>query len=115
MIDKCHTTFTWTGTVGFEAAMIGRAVIAEEGAYYLIDDAFLVMRSLADIDAMPARIRAFRAPGDLQDLQRRLVRNLLRATVPGSYMAFRDFHPDDAAAVAATASLVDSFKAYQER
>jgi len=112
MIDKCHTTFTWTGTVGFEAAMIGRAVIAEEGAYYLIDDAFLVMRSLADIDAMPARIRAFRAPNDLQDLQRRLVRILLRATVPGSYMAFRDFHPDDAAAVAATASLVDSFNRY---
>lgn len=82
LIEKCQYTFTWTGTVGFQAAMAGRCAIVAD-PYYTVRSHFLVIKSLDDIAGLPERMAAFRAPGDLKAVQRAIMQKLLAASVPG--------------------------------
>jgi len=59
LIQNCKATFTWTGTVGLQAAIAGRCAVVESGAYYIVDGLFLVMKGLEDLDDLPSRIREF--------------------------------------------------------
>ena len=112
MIRECQSTFTWTGTVGFEAAMLGRAVMAAAGAYYLVDDAFFVVRTMDDLASLPGRISRFTPPADLRAHQDKLVRHLMRSTVPGGYMGWRGFSTQNMTEDDPTMTLVESFNRY---
>jgi hypothetical protein len=114
MIRECHATFAWTGTVGFEAAMLGRAVMAADGAYYLVDDAFYVVRGMDDIASLPDRISRFVPPADLRAHQEQLVRHLLRSTVAGGYMGWRGFSGKTTSGDPTT-RLVESFDQFLPR
>jgi hypothetical protein len=112
MIESCAATFTWTGTVGLQAALAGRCAIIEAGAYYRVDGLFVVLDGLADVDALPERIAGFTPSLDLPAARRVLVRHILRASADGSHMSWRDFSALDPAAVAKTRTLIESLNAY---
>jgi len=111
LIERCATTLTWTGTVGFQAALEGRTTIVADGAYYALDDAVIRMTS-QNIDELPSAVSAFTHKTTVRDRQRALVRHLLRCTVPGDYMSWRRFNPADAGRVDRTALLIESLNRY---
>lgn len=94
LVAESHATFTWTGTVGLQASMAGKCPVVVDPTY-LIPGAFIQIRSLADIAALPERVREFRPPADLEALRRQTARHVLRAFVPGS-MRWQEFRKDPA-------------------
>jgi hypothetical protein len=111
LVQSCHATFTYTGTVGFQAAMAGRYAIVSENAYYAYDESpFLLLREPADVERLPERLAAVRMP-DVEAARRKLARHVLRASAPGRH-TWRGFSPADPKAVEATQSLVESLNAY---
>jgi hypothetical protein len=118
LIHHCQATFTWTGNIGLQAALAGRCAIAAEGAFYLTtpEDPFVVVRTMPDLEALPAQIAAFEPAGDLAGLRRRLVRHVLRACTPGEYYtSWRRFSPKRDAQVRRVAPLIASFNEYVPR
>ncbi|HYC71311.1 MAG TPA: hypothetical protein VEB66_08905 [Opitutaceae bacterium] len=113
LIDYCHTTFTWTGTIGLQAALKGRCSIVVQPIYYTADR-FLKINRLADIDALPARIAAWRPPAQLDAANRALVAHLLRACAPGHY-GHLAFDPREPAKVHRLAPLLQSLNTYLPR
>jgi hypothetical protein len=112
LIKLCKATFTWTGTVGFQAAMAGRCAVVEEGAYYFVPGrGFVVMTGLDDVDNLPKRIDSWNPPKDLAEHRRVLVRHILRASVPGDYLSWRSFSATDEQRQRVQ-SLVDSMNRY---
>ena len=112
LVANCGATFTWTGTVGLQAAFAGRCAVVEADAYYVVDGLFVTFRRALDIDGLPLRVAQFALPVSLDDARRALARHLLRATVPGDYLSWRDFSPSDPSHVARVASLVESLNTY---
>jgi hypothetical protein len=112
LIDQCAGTFTWTGTVGFQAALAGQCAAIESGAYYLLEDYFVVIRSRSDLDELPRRIHEFSRPHDLTNTRRVLVRHLLRSSAPGDYSSWQRFSERDPNCLARVESLVHSMNQY---
>ena len=92
LIRESAATFTWTGTIGLQASMAGKCPVVVDPTY-LIPGAFIQIRTLDDLAELPARIRAFRPPRDLDALRRQTARFVLRAWVPGA-MRFLEFKQD---------------------
>jgi hypothetical protein len=110
LVQNCHATFTYTGTVGFQAAMAGRCAVVAEGTYYVTGESFIQLRSPEDVDALPARLAAFTNPNP--DARRReLARHMLRASALGRH-TWRGFDPQSAAMVADAASLVQTLNTH---
>jgi hypothetical protein len=114
LIAECGVSVTFTGTIGFQAALAGRCSVVT-GPYYADQEHYIHVRAFAEIGGIVERIRQWRPPADLPAAQRAMVRHLARASVPGDYFTWRDFDPDDPAARAAVESLVASFNRYLPR
>jgi hypothetical protein len=111
MIENCKTTFTWTGTVGLQAAIAGKCAVVTSGAYYAQDGLFTLFNSLSDIDSLPERIDSFELPLDLHDTQRRLVSYVLSSCMPG-VRTYRGFSPNDPTHIEKTQPLIESLNRY---
>jgi len=112
MIDACKTTFTWTGTVGLQAAMSGRCPVIESGAYYNVAGLFVVLRGLEDIESLPWRIESFEPALPLPEARRALVRHLLRSTAPGAYLSWNRFSGKDPRAVGRAETVIASLNRF---
>jgi hypothetical protein len=112
LIDQCRATFTWTGTVGLQAAIAGRCAVAESSAYYVVDGLFLGLTNPADTDDLPRRIELFKPALPLAQARRALARHLLRSTVPGVYLSWRGFSPRDPERVRRAETVVESLNRY---
>lgn len=110
LIDRCKTTLTLTGTVGFEAMMAGRCAVVAASAYYVADPYFVTLDSLAGISDLPGRIERFQMPRDLVAARRAVMHRLLRSCVPGQ-LSWLKWSPDGATARTAD-SLIESLNAY---
>lgn len=82
LIDRCHATFTWTGTVGLQAAMAGRCAVVDESAYYFAEGLFVGVKDAGELGDVPRKIRDFVAPLALAEARREIARRLLRSSVP---------------------------------
>jgi hypothetical protein len=111
LIEACKTTFSWTGTVAFEAAVAGRCAVVARGAYYTLPGYFVELSTLADIDSLPERIEAFAPPADPESQRRALVRHALRCCVPGNADLAEDFRRRRPGRVERAAPTVQSINA----
>ena len=112
LVDQCGSTFTWTGTVGLQAAMAGRCAVVDTSAYYFVDGLFVDMAGASDIDRLPERIAAFSLPMPLAEARRALARHFLRSTVPGAYLSWKGFSASDPERVRSTETIVASLNRY---
>jgi hypothetical protein len=115
LVQNCHATFTYTGTVGLQAAMAGRCAVVAAGAYYAYPGGpFIILESPAEIDRLPERIAAAGPAPDPAIALRYLARHVLRACVPGVH-TWRGFSPRDDQQVRQTEPLIDSLNEYLPR
>lgn len=100
LLGLVGTNFTCTGTLGLQAALAGLKSVVTE-SYYSNDQDFIVFRSRAEVDSLPARVaQADYRDVPLADRQRRLISEILRGSFDGDFFSFKQF---DARAPAASA------------
>lgn len=90
-------TFTCTGTLAMQSAMLGLTPIATP-SYCSTEEDFVLLKSRADAVRMPEIVAAF-APGTTpEERQERLAAKLYRSSFPGDYMTVVGFraHSDHA-------------------
>jgi len=114
LIEQCDVSVTFTGTIGFQAALAGRcSVVTEPG--YATNEHFLHVRSVGEIDGIVDRIAKWRPPADLDGARRAIVRNMVAAGAPGDYFTWKGFDPRNEAARESVKSLVRSLNQYLPR
>lgn len=114
LIQHCGVSVTFTGTIGFQAALAGlRSVVAEP--YYATERHFLQVRNAGEIDSLPARLAHWHVPDDLATTRREIIRHLLAIGAEGDYFGWRKFDREDEAARASAASLIRSLNAHLPR
>ena len=84
LIYNCKSTFTWTGTIGMQAAMYGRCSVIAKNMYYSTDRDFIEISSIKDIDDLPKRIEEFQLPTDIRQVQERIAHRIASTCVPGT-------------------------------
>ena len=93
LLDHADVVLTWTGSVGFEAAIRELPLVTFGKAYYDTNDAFLALDNPADLDKLPEICRRatikFQQAGNARQPET-LVREMLRGLLPG-YVFTVDF------------------------
>ena len=112
LIHECATTFAWTGTVGFQAALAGRCAVVAGSAYYYVEGLFIPVWSLDDIDDLAASIASFEPSFPLPEARRALMKRVLSSSAAGVYSTWRGFSPRDPDDVRLIESLIDSYNRY---
>ena len=111
MIERCDISVTFTGTVGFQAALAGLCSIVSE-PYYADEEHFLHVRSFGEIEGIVDRLKQWRRPEDLEARRLLIVRKLAAAGMQGDYFTWKNFDPQDEAARTRLKSLVRSLNQY---
>lgn len=111
LIAKCAVSVTFTGTIGFQAALAGLCSIATE-PYYATEPHFLHIRNSADIDSLVDKLEQWRFSDDLARIRFEIMHHLASISVEGDYFGWRKFDPGSAAARASAETLVRSLNAY---
>jgi hypothetical protein len=88
LIENCKTTFTWTGTIGMQAAMYGRCSIISRSMYYSTQQDFVMINSLNDIHDLPKLIEKFELSTDLQHVQTRIAYQIASTCIRGDMSCF---------------------------
>jgi hypothetical protein len=114
LIAECGVSVTFTGTIGFQAALAGLCSVVTE-PYYADEPHYLHVRRFSDIDGVAQRIATWRPPADMAAARLAMVRHLARGSVPGDYFTWRNFDPDDSEARRSVQTLVDSLNTYLPR
>jgi len=107
LIDKCAVSVTFTGTIGFQAALAGLCSVTTD-AYYATDAEFLHIRNASEIAGLVDRIRQWPPNRDARALRRTIMRQLASISITGDYFTWRRFDASDEAACKAVAPLVRS-------
>jgi hypothetical protein len=92
VLNECGVSFTCTGTLGMQAALIGKKSITTQ-CYYTTPDDFILFTSRADVASLPARVEATDVPADISHRQRRIITNLLRGSFASDFFSFQGFDP----------------------
>lgn len=90
-------TFTCTGTLAMQSAMLGLTAIATE-SYCSTDEDFVLLRQRADAARLPEMVAAFRNDSSAEERQARIAAKLRRSSFAGDYMTVVGFraHSDHA-------------------
>ncbi|VIO77494.1 hypothetical protein [Bradyrhizobium ivorense] len=111
LIGKCAVSVTFTGTIGFQAALAGLCSVATE-PYYATEQHFLHIRDVDEIESLPEKLARWQVPGDLAATQREIMRHLAAVSVEGDYFGWRNFDPENEAARKSVEPLARSLNAY---
>jgi hypothetical protein len=111
LIEQCSISVTFTGTVGFQAALSGLCSVVTE-PYYATERHFLHIRSFEEIGSLVDRLKQWRPPDDLVAARREIVRHMVAISVEGDYFTWQKFDPENQAARGAVESLVHSLNRY---
>lgn len=114
MIEKCAVSVTFTGTIGFQAALAGLCSIVTE-PYYSTKKYFVHIRNREEMRTLIDQLRQWRPPEDLAAARREIVRHLASISVEGDYFGWRNFDPENLAAREAVEPLVRSLNAHLPR
>ena len=111
LIEKCAVSLTFTGTIGFQAALAGLCSIATD-PYYATEEHFLHVRDVEEIDGLVDRLKRWRSPDDMVAARREIMRHLASVSVEGDYFGWRKFDPENHAACEAVEPLARSLNVY---
>ena len=114
LISKCAISVTFTGTIGFQAALYGLCSVVSE-PYYAMERHFLHIRNAGEIEGLVERLKQWRPPEDMVAARREMVRYLAAISVEGDYFTCLNFDPGNPAAREAVASLIHSLNVYLPR
>jgi hypothetical protein len=114
LIDRCDVSVTFSGTIGYQAALAGLCSIVTD-AYYADEEHYLHVRNVGEIDGIVDRIRNWHRPANIEAARRQIVSRLVAAGAPGNYFTWRKFDPNDETAREAVKSLVQSLNQYLPR
>lgn len=111
LIEKCAVSVTFTGTIGFQAALAGLCSVATD-PYYATEKHFLHIRNVEEIGSLAEQLANWRPPDDIAATRREIMRHLASISIEGDYFGWRNFDPEDQAARAAVEPLARSLNAY---
>jgi hypothetical protein len=114
LIGKCAVSVTFTGTIGFQAALAGLCSVATE-PYYATEDNFLHIRNAEEIGSLVGRLKGWRPQDDAATVRRKIMRHLASISVQGDYFGWRKFDPENPAARETVEPLARSLNAYLPR
>lgn len=107
LIGQCTISVTFTGTIGFQAAIAGLCSVVTE-PYYATEQHYLQVRQMIEIDGIVERIKQWRPFADLDGARREMVRRLVAGSVEGNYFSWKDFDPNNRQACDSLEPLVRS-------
>lgn len=90
VLRECDLSFTCTGTLGLQAALLGVKSIVTEN-YYSTPEDFIILPDRVAVAGLPGRVVELAGPADLQASQRRIIANLLRGSFICDFFSFRKF------------------------
>jgi hypothetical protein len=114
LIEQCATSVTFTGTIGFQAALSGLCSVVTE-PYYATERHFLQIRSFGEIENLVDRLKRWHPPEDLAATRREIIGHLAAVSVAGDYFTWRGFDPENENSRKAVEPLVRSLNAYLPR
>lgn len=114
LIEQCGISVTFTGTVGFQAALSGLCSVVTE-PYYATERHFLHIRGVEEIENLVDRLKQWRAPADLAAARHEIVGHLATISVAGDYFTWRGFDPERQTAREAVKPLARSLNVYLPR
>jgi hypothetical protein len=114
LIERCDVSLTFTGTIGFQAALAGLCSIVTE-PFYATEEHYLHVRNFSEIEGVPNRLKDWRRPDDLDAVRPVIVSKLVAAGMPGDYFMWKNFDPQDEAARNGVRSMVRSYNEYLPR
>lgn len=114
LIAKCAISVTFTGTIGFQAALAGLCSITTD-PYYATEKNFLHIRSVEEIGSLPEKLKRWRSPADIDAARREIMRHLAAISIEGDYFGWRKFDSKDQAARKAVEPLAHSLNVYLPR
>jgi hypothetical protein len=107
LIGQCAISVTFTGTIGFQAAIAGLCSVVTE-PYYATEQHYLQVRHMSEIDGIVERIKQWRPFPDLDGARKEMVRHLVVGSVEGNYFSWKDFDPNNREACDGLEPLVRS-------
>lgn len=110
LIDRCAVSVTFTGTIGFQAALAGLCSVVTDPSY-ATEQHFLHVHNVGEIDGLVGRLAQWRQPHDLAKIRREIMRHFTSISVEGDYFGWRRFDPADEVAREAVAPLAKSLNA----
>jgi hypothetical protein len=111
LIEKCAVSVTFTGTIGFQAALAGLCSVATD-PYYATEEHFLHIRNVEEIGSLAEKLANWRPPDDIVATRREIMRQLASISIEGDYFGWRKFDPQEQAAREAVEPLARSLNAY---
>ena len=91
LLALCGVNFTFTGTMGLQAALLGIKSIVTE-SYFSNESDFIVFKARDEIGKLPKRVaETDLAAVPLEQRQRRIIGELLRGSFDGDFFSFKRF------------------------
>lgn len=90
LLDLCEANFTLTGTLGLQAALLGKKSITARN-YYANDEDFITFSTKEEIAALPKRVEQFAPSLPLEQRRYRIMRDLLQGSFNGHFFTFKKF------------------------
>ncbi len=115
LLERCAVSVTFTGTIGFQAALAGLASIVSDPYYAGDNEYFLQVKSVGEIDGIVERLKQWRRSDDLDAARLEIVTKLAGASMPGNYFTWKNFDREDELTQESTNSLVWSFNQHLPR
>ena len=95
VLGLCGVNFTFTGTMGLQAALLGTKSVVTE-SYFSNERDFIVFKTRDEIDKLPDRvIRTELSDAPLEQRQHRIIGQLLRGSFDGDFFSFKRFRSDN--------------------
>ncbi|MDA9905503.1 hypothetical protein N9D75_01325 [Pseudomonadales bacterium] len=92
VLMMCGTNFSSTGTLGLQAALLGKHSIVVMN-YYAQHDSFVFFESKDEISSIPMALKNKKSSGDLKSRQHCIVERLLRGSFSCDFFSFVNFNP----------------------
>ena len=91
VLNKVGTNFTFTGTLGLQAALQGITSVVVKN-YFSTKTEFIEFNTREDLKDLPARVMTAKSRASLEDGQHNIVANLLRGTFNEDLYSRDDFN-----------------------
>lgn len=94
LLEMVDINFTCTGTLGMQAALLGKTSVVTD-SYYTNDKDFILFRSREEIESLPERVIADQQKiVNLEVRRERIIRQLLQGSFEGDLFSFKNFDPN---------------------